>query len=187
MAKDPHKPEYWKTTSEKVFHTTPWAEFVERKFVRQDGENGTYTFLRTPGAIGVVPIDKDNNVILHKQYRYLFESWDWEIFGGGMNKGEEHEAAARRELQEETGVTDPELEFVGEYEPANALVDETNYLYVWKNAEIDESFAGDPLEPVSDYLRVPLEEVPVWLASQQTRDGFSITGLLFAYGYLTKA
>ena len=62
-------------------------------------------------AARVVLLDRDGHVLLLQAADPADASkghW-WEIPGGGMDPGESSEAAARRELYEETGITEAEI------------------------------------------------------------------------------
>jgi ADP-ribose pyrophosphatase len=58
-----------------------------------------------PGAVGIVATDGDGRVLLVRQWRHAVGRALWEIPAGTLTRGEEPEAAARRELAEETGYT----------------------------------------------------------------------------------
>lgn len=57
------------------------------------------------GSVAVVPLDVHSNILMVRQYRKPVEQELLEIPAGLLEPGEEPEAAARRELQEETGYT----------------------------------------------------------------------------------
>ena len=44
------------------------------------------------------------HVILVRQYRYAVDKWLWELAAGSLEPGEDAEAGARRECEEETGL-----------------------------------------------------------------------------------
>jgi ADP-ribose pyrophosphatase len=58
-----------------------------------------------PGAVGIVADDGEGRVLLVRQWRHAIGRALWEIPAGTLTPGEEPEAAARRELAEETGYT----------------------------------------------------------------------------------
>ena len=64
-------------------------------------------------AAGVIALTPDHMVITARQFRHGPERIMDEIAGGGVEDGEEPEAAARRELLEETGYMPGKLEFLG--------------------------------------------------------------------------
>jgi ADP-ribose pyrophosphatase len=58
-----------------------------------------------PGAVAIVATDAGGRVVLVRQWRHAVGRALWEIPAGTLSPGEEPEAAARRELAEETGYT----------------------------------------------------------------------------------
>ena len=65
-----------------------------------------------PGAVAIVPLLDNKNVILVKQYRYAVRDTLWEVPAGTIESGEEPLACARRELVEETGYEADSFEFL---------------------------------------------------------------------------
>lgn len=55
------------------------------------------------GAVAVLVRPDPDHVVLVKQYRHPLGRETWEIVAGGIDPGETPEAAAARELREETG------------------------------------------------------------------------------------
>ena len=56
-----------------------------------------------PGAVCVAPLLPSGELLLVRQYRHAAGDWILEIPAGRLESGEDPEAAARRELEEETG------------------------------------------------------------------------------------
>jgi ADP-ribose pyrophosphatase len=64
--------------------------------------------IRHSGSIVVLPLDDSGRtplVLLERQYRYAAGRRMWELPAGRVDPGENHLAAAKRELMEETGYT----------------------------------------------------------------------------------
>lgn len=56
-----------------------------------------------PGAVGIAAVEADGRLLLVRQYRPALKTWTLEIPAGRLEAGEAPLAAARRELEEETG------------------------------------------------------------------------------------
>lgn len=93
---------------------------------------GAQTFIRLelPDWVNVVAIDAEGRFVLVRQHRWGDDAPTVEIPGGLVDPGERPEAAARRELLEETGYAASALEPLGEVFPNPALQNNrlTSYL-----------------------------------------------------------
>jgi ADP-ribose pyrophosphatase len=67
------------------------------------GDLATREIVDHPGAVAIVATDADGGVVLVRQWRHAVGAALWEIPAGTLGRGEDPEAAARRELAEETG------------------------------------------------------------------------------------
>jgi ADP-ribose pyrophosphatase len=70
-----------------------------------DGNLAGREIIEHPGAVAIVATDADGRVVLVRQWRHAVGKALWEIPAGTLTPNEEPEAAARRELAEETGYT----------------------------------------------------------------------------------
>lgn len=70
-----------------------------------DGSTALREVVEHPGGVAVLPLEDDGTVWCVRQFRYPFAEQLLEIPAGRLESGEEPEAAARRELSEETGLT----------------------------------------------------------------------------------
>lgn len=68
-----------------------------------DGKTSTREVVEHPGAVAVIALTNDNELVLVRQFRYPTNEILLEVPAGVPNKGEPLEKAARRELEEETG------------------------------------------------------------------------------------
>jgi ADP-ribose pyrophosphatase len=85
------------------------------------GDEITYTFQEHPGAVFIVPVTADGEIVLMRQYRYPVGDWLCEVPAGAVGGDEGLEAAARRELAEEIGGTAEELRYAGYFFSASSI------------------------------------------------------------------
>jgi ADP-ribose pyrophosphatase len=79
-----------------------------KRFVRElvqmpDGYRCDWYYVDTPPSVMIVPLTTDGNLVLVRQYRHNLKDHVLEFPAGTISEGEEPEAAALRELEEETG------------------------------------------------------------------------------------
>ena len=97
----------WKTLESKlIINRPPWLRVRHDKVQLPDGRvNPEFYVLEYPDWVNVIAITDDGMFVMERQYRYGLGETCTEICAGVIEKGEEPEAAARRELEEETGYT----------------------------------------------------------------------------------
>ena len=83
-----------------------------------------------PGGVAIVALDRDDNVLTVKQYRYAFSRVMEEIPAGKLERGEDPRAAALRELKEETGATPERFTELGEIIVSPGAYGEVLHLYL---------------------------------------------------------
>jgi ADP-ribose pyrophosphatase len=89
-----------------------------------DGSESQREFIRHPGAVVILPLLPDGRVLLERQFRYPNDRVFIEFPAGKIDPGEEALACAKRELEEETGYTAKEWNFVCTIHNAIAYSDE---------------------------------------------------------------
>jgi ADP-ribose pyrophosphatase len=89
-----------------------------------DGSETQREFIRHPGAVVILPLLPDGRVLLERQFRYPNDRVFIEFPAGKIDPGEEALATAKRELEEETGYTAKEWNFVCTIHNAIAYSDE---------------------------------------------------------------
>jgi ADP-ribose pyrophosphatase len=77
--------------------------FVREALVMPDGYECEWYYVDTPPSAMVVPLTADGQLVLVRQYRHNLKSYQLEFPAGTVNEAEAPDAAASRELEEETG------------------------------------------------------------------------------------
>ena len=104
-----------------------------------NGHTALREVMRHVGAVCMVALTEDNRVVVERQFRYPVDSVITEIPAGKLDsKSEDHEAAARRELWEETGITAKDWKYLGTIYPAAAYTDEVLYIYLARDLTFGE-------------------------------------------------
>jgi ADP-ribose pyrophosphatase len=144
---------------------------------RPDGRRTTREIVEHAAVIAVIPVDNDGNILLVRQFRKPVEKELLEIPAGGIDPGEDAEAAVIRELQEEIGFRPGRLERLGGFYSAPGYATEYIHLYLAADLVPGRLHAEDTDE--IKLVRVPLAQVPDLISSGKIEDAKSIAGLLY--------
>lgn len=90
-----------------------------------NGETSVREYIKHVGAVCVLPLTDDGEVVLERQFRYPFARVLVEIPAGKLDSADEDlREAALRELREETGIVPRELIDLGDYYGSSAIMGE---------------------------------------------------------------
>jgi ADP-ribose pyrophosphatase len=127
-----------KLTSKQIFDGKVVKLFVD-KVELPDGKEAIREIVRHPGAVCVIPVTDDGEVIMVRQYRYAHERVMLEIPAGKLDTPDEpHLEGAKRELLEETGAVAEKYTYLGSIASAPALIDEIVHVYMAENIRFGE-------------------------------------------------
>ncbi|CUI04385.1 NUDIX domain-containing protein [Massilia antarctica] len=104
-----------------------------------NGAVATREYIRHPGAVVILPLLDDGRVLLERQFRYPLGKVFIEFPAGKIDAGEEPLACAKRELQEETGYTATDWQFICTIHNAIAYSDEHLELFVARGLTAGQS------------------------------------------------
>ena len=115
--------------SRRVLHEGSVGTFGLEEIELPSGKRITLELLRHPGAAAVVPFLDDERILLLTQYRYAAGGTIWEVPAGKLDKGEDPELCALRELEEETGYRAGRIERTGVILTSPGFTDERIHLF----------------------------------------------------------
>lgn len=166
----------WGVLSTRVVYDNPWIRVREDAVVHPNGDGGIYGVVHYKNvAVGVLAVEGGDTYLVG-QYRYPLERYSWEIPEGGCPEGEEPLGAARRELEEETGLRARVWRKLGEAYLSNSVSDE---LAVWYVAtELTQGERRPEASELIEVRRVPLEQAVSMALSGEITDALSMLGLL---------
>ena len=121
----------WTILDEQTVYENQWIKVIHHDVINPSGNKGIYGQVHFKNrAIAIIAVDKDMNTYLVGQYRFPTESYSWEVPEGGCPYEEKPLEAAKRELEEETGLVAQHWELLGNAHLSNSVSDEYSYLYL---------------------------------------------------------
>ena len=132
---------------------------IRRDTVRlPNGAAATREYTRHPGAVCIIPLLENGDVLLERQFRYPIGQVITEIPAGKLDSAEEDpRAAALRELREETGAVADELLELGVFFPACAYSTEKIHMYLARGLHFGERELDE--DEFLNVFRMPLREL----------------------------
>jgi len=149
-----------------------------------DGHVGPYSYIQSEGAVWVVPVTADGQVVLIRQFRYTIDDWCWEVPAGGFHDFTGSPIGlAKQELAEEVGGTSDDWIHVGSYRPGVSTIDEICHIVLARDVRLDREPQREPSEIIEVY-RVPIARALEMARSGEMVDGHSALALLRCEPYL---
>jgi len=95
-----------------------------------NGRTATREVVEHPGAVAIVPLTNEGNIILVRQFRHPVQQILLEVPAGKLDPGEPPETCALRELAEETGFTANKLRHLTSMYTTPGFSDEIIHVYL---------------------------------------------------------
>lgn len=169
----------WKKISSKEIYDNPWIKVREDQVITPGGSNGIYGVVEFKNhAIGILPLDDDNNTWLVGQYRYALDIYSWEIPMGGGPINSSALDSAKRELLEETGIQAKEWKEFLRIHTSNSVTDELGIVYTAKKLKFGIAQPEDTEELF--VKKLPLHEAVEMAYNGEITDSVSLATLLKA-------
>jgi ADP-ribose pyrophosphatase len=169
----------WRLKETSYPFSTQWLKVREDKIELDGVGEVVYSYRVSSGAVGIVPITKDGEMVLVRQYRYPVDEWCVEIPAGGTHdkQGESMEQIARDELREEVGATCEELRFVSSFYTATSTTDELSHVYLALGVELQHEPKPEPMEKI-ELCPVPVAEGIRMARSGEMKNGWCVLAVL---------
>ncbi len=152
---------------------------VEKMFVKlPDGREASRDIVRHPGASAVIPMSDDGGLYMVTQYRKPFDKTMLEIPAGKLDMGEDPLVCAKRELQEETGLTAGKIKHIVSIYSTPGFSDEI--LHIYAAAELSEGKACADEDEFISCEKIPVEKLVDKVLKHEINDAKTIIGILLA-------
>ena len=134
-----------------------------------------------PGG-GVILAIRNNNALTVKQYRYPLKATSVEIPAGRLEKGENPDSAAKRELEEETGYIANEWNYLGYIYTTPGFCNEKLHLYLAQDLEYKKQNPDE--NEIIECIEYPIKDLYKMAENCEIFDSKTICALLRARRYL---
>jgi ADP-ribose pyrophosphatase len=167
----------WTTLERKEVYDNNWINVNEHQVLNPSGGPGIYGVVHFKNtAIGVLPLDEDNNTWLVGQYRYPMQAYSWEIPEGGGALGVDPLIGAKRELLEETGLVATDWTEIQRMYLSNSVSDEMAVIYVARGLTMTEAEPEETEQLI--VKKLPFEEAYEMVMDGRITDSMSIAAIL---------
>jgi 8-oxo-dGDP phosphatase len=149
-----------------------------------DGSVSTREIVEHPGAVAIVALDDDDEVVLVTQYRHPVRQYVTELPAGLLDvAGESGLLAAQRELYEEAALTASDWHLLVDILPSPGMSDESIRVFLARglaDVPMAERFVPEHEEITMTVTRRPLDEVAALALAGDLTNGAAVAGVLAA-------
>lgn len=139
-----------------------------------DGEVTSREYIKHPGAVVVLPVLDNGRVLLERQFRYPLNRVFIELPAGKIDPGEDPLACAIRELEEETGYTANDWQYVATIHNAIAYSDEHLDIYLARGLTEGKSKLDDG--EFIELITASVDDMLDWVRTGQITDVKTVIG-----------
>jgi len=178
----------WKVLEQtEVFAAGPLKLTTDRCELPDGRVMPRYFIMNFPDWVNILPITKDGQAVLVKQYRHASKKWHIEVPGGSMDphRSETPLQGARREMLEETGYDSQKIEHVSSHYPNPALQNNQMHTFVALECEKTQEQDLDEFEDLEVYF-CSLEKLEEHLAAGDIDHSIMVASVVHALRYIKK-
>ncbi len=166
---------------DQVVHSWHVFRLLRRRLRTIGAQTFERTFLDSPGAVGTLAIDDDNNVILVHQYRATIDDMLWEIPAGMRDiEGEDPLVTAQRELEEEAGLVAKSWERLGSLTAAAGVTNSVVEVFIARKLSEVPLQPHGPEEEHMTVARVAFADAVAMVEDGRITDAKSSIAILLA-------
>jgi ADP-ribose pyrophosphatase len=171
--------------SERLLETPYFALRSDRLRLPGGAIKDPYYVVERPDAAIIFPLTREGEVVLVRQYRPPLERTELGLPAGLVEADEKPEAAARRELLEETGYSGGEWEPLGSLASSPSLKDNWAYLFLARGVEETSAPVPDEHE-LLEAVTVPVKRLLSLIRDGQIVSSSGVAAIMLALERLRK-
>ena len=145
-----------------------------------NGNTANREVVEHPGGVCVLPIDKNGDILLVRQFRYPYMKETLEVPAGKRDKDGDSDplVCGKRELKEETGAKAENYIPLGTLYPSPGYTDEIIYMYAATGLTFGEAEPDE--DEFINLVRIPLKEAVSMVMRGEIPDSKTQTAILKA-------
>lgn len=135
-----------RVVAKKPVFTCPWLSLIESQVKMKDPnlEDQAYYAIEQPDYVAIVALTPSGLLPIVRQYRPAVESFTLELPAGIVDKGEDPQTTAVRELREETGLIAKEVVSLGAFFPDTGRLSNLQHVFFIRTEEPLTGFDAEP-------------------------------------------
>lgn len=157
-------------------YTCPYFKVTEEDIILPNGNPKRQIRIEHPGAVVILPVCDNGDILLIHQYRAVINDYIWELPAGSLEFGEDPLECAKREIQEETGFKADKWLFLGNQYPLPGNSNEIQYLYLAEELTTNKK-DGDADEIITVH-RKSVQEIEEMIKIGEFNDAKSLSTLM---------
>lgn len=167
----------WTVLESEEIYDNNWIKLTEHQVLNPAGGKGIYGEVHFKNiAIGILPLDESLNTWLVGQYRFPTKTYSWEIVEGGGPLSDDPLASAKRELEEETGLSATKFTEIQRMYLSNSVSDEMAIVYVAQGLTFGISSPEETEELM--VKKLPFNEAYQMVMKGEITDSISVAAIL---------
>lgn len=135
----------------------PRFKIIQKQYERPDGLKIIRDCVEPGNAVIILAVNEKDEVFFIEQYRETIESVALELPAGMIEKDEDPKEAARRELEEETGIKAKEIEYLTSCFTSAGYTAEKIYVYLAKDLKYGKQHL-DETEEILNIRKIHIED-----------------------------
>lgn len=166
----------WTVHGSRPIYTSPWVNLDLVDVEPPGRDRYEHHLVRFAPVAATVVLNGQDEVLMMWRHRFATQTWNWEIPSGIVEDGESLEAAAAREVLEETGWQVDAVEPLAYNQPIGGMSNAEHHVFLARGA----TYVAAPVDThEADRIEwIPLDRIQEMIDRREIVAGVAVTGLL---------
>lgn len=168
---------YEKTIKEDTLYEGKIIKLTKQQVKLPNGLTSIREIVKHPGGVAIIAFKDKDTILLVEQFRKPLDKVLLELPAGKIEKNEDIEICAKRELEEETGYRAKEFKYLGKIATTPGFSNE--YIYFYKAENLYEGVKGGDEDEFINVREMKIEDIKAHIKSGKIIDGKTIAALSY--------